>query len=139
MSQHCRQILVSRTSQRRLPPTFSGHSLKILFDHSWDVSIWHLRHVSIWRPGEVLKRRPRNVLIWRSRNVPGRLIRGEPRTFSRRPPRGPSKHSNLDVPRFLLTFLSELIRLTKLSKSISTLKVYWEPSQTSKTEHFLWN
>ena len=48
-----------------------------------------------------------------SRNVPGRLIRGEPRTFSRRPPRGPSKHSNLDVPRFLLTFLSELIRLTK--------------------------
>ena len=66
-----------------------------------------------WRLGEVLKRRPRNVLIWRSRNVPGRLIRGEPRTFSRRPPRGPSKHSNLDVPRFLLNFLSELIRLTK--------------------------
>ena len=27
--------------------------------------------------------------------------------------RGPSKHSNLDVPKFFLYFLSELVRLTK--------------------------
>ena len=42
------------------------------------------------------------------------------------------------MSNFFLTFLSELIRLTK-SKSISTLKVYWEPSKTSKIEHFLEN
>ena len=42
------------------------------------------------------------------------------------------------MSKFFLTFLSELIRLTK-SKSISTLKVCWEPSKTSKMEHFLQN
>ena len=77
-------------SPARPPPTSTGHSLKILFDHSGDVLIW----------------RPVNVLIWRSRDVPGRLI------FSSSP-RWPSKHSHLHVPRFLLRFLLELARLTK--------------------------
>ena len=42
------------------------------------------------------------------------------------------------MSNFFLTFLSELIRLTK-SKSISTFKVYWEPSKSSKMEYFLQN
>ena len=108
-----RQILVPRTSRGRPPPTSPGRPLKILFD----------------RPGD--------VLIWRSRDVPGRLIRDVPRTFSGRPLED-LESTQTWMSNFFLTFLSELIRLTK-SKSISTLKVYWEPSKTSKMEHFLQN
>ena len=71
-----RQILVSRTSRGRPPPTSPGHPLKILFDRPGDVPSW--------RPGDVLKWRPGDVLIWRSRDVPGRLIRDVTRTFSGR-------------------------------------------------------
>ena len=116
-----RQILVSRTSRGRPPPTSPGHPLKILSDRPGDVPIWRLG----------------DVLIWRSRDVPGRLIRDVPRTFSGRPLED-LESTQTWMSNFFLTFLSELIRLTK-SKSISTLKVYWEPSKTSKMEHFLQN
>ena len=124
-----RKILVPRTSRGRPLPTSPGRPLKTLFDCPGNVSIW--------RPGDVLKWRPGDVLIWRSRDVPGRLIRDVPRTFSGRPLED-LESTQTWMSNFFLTFLSELIRLTK-SKSISTLKVYWEPSKTSKMEHFLQN
>ena len=117
------------SSPGRPPPTPPGRPLKILFDRPGDVLIW--------RPGDVLKWRPGDVLIWRSRDVPGRLIRDVPRTFSGRPLED-LESTQTWMSNFFLTFLSELIRLTK-SKSISTLKVYWEPCKTSKMEHFLQN
>ena len=116
-------------SPGRPPPTSPGRPLKILFDRPGDVPIW--------RPGDVLKWRPGDVLIWRSRDVPGRLIRDVPRTFSGRPLED-LESTQTWMSNFFLTFLSELIRLTK-SKSISTLKEYWESSKTSKMEHFLQN
>ena len=122
-----RQILAPRTPRRRPPPTFPG--LKILFDRPGDIPIW--------RPGDVLKWRPGDVLIWCSRDVPGRLIWGVPRTFSERPLED-LRSTQTWMSKIFLMFLSELIRLTK-SKSISTLKVYWEPCKTSKMEHFLQN
>ena len=74
----------------------SGRPLKILFD----------------QPGDVLKWRPGNVLS----DFQGGFLRGwfvTPPGRSQDVPRGRSKHSNLDVPNFLLTFLSELIPLIK--------------------------
>ena len=124
-----RQILVARTSRGRPPPAYPGRPLKILFDRPGDVAIW--------RPGDVLKWRPVDVLIWCSRNVPGRLVRDVSRTFSGRPLED-LESTQTWMSNFFLTFLSELIWLTK-SKSISTLKVYWEPSKTSRMEHFLQN
>ena len=121
-----RQILVPRTSWGRPTPTSPGRPLKILFDRPGDVPIW--------RPGDVLKWRPGDVLIWRSRDVPGRLIRDVPRTFSGRPLED-LESTQTWMSKIFLTFLLELIRLTK-SKSISTLKVYWEPSKTSKIGAF---
>ena len=108
-------------SQGRPPPTSPGRRLKILFDRPGDVPIW--------RPGDVLKWCPWDVLIWRSRDVP--------RTFSGRPLED-LESTQTWVSKIFLTFLSELIRLTK-SKIISTLKVYWEPSKASKMQHFLQN
>ena len=59
-----------------------------------------------------------NLTSWRRPNLtfkgrPWEVVSGRPQEVLRTSPRGPSKHSNLDVPKFLLTFLSELIRLTK--------------------------
>ena len=119
-----------RMSRGRPPPTSPGRPPKILFDHPGDVSTSRPGDVPIWRSGDVLKWRPGDVLTRRSRDVPGRLIRG--------------RHlENLEstqtwMSKFFKIFLSELIPLTK-SKSISTLKVYWEPSKTFKMEHFLQN
>ena len=101
------KILVPRTSQERPPPTFPGRTLNVLFGHSEDVLKWCLG----------------DVLIWLSRDVPGRLIQDVPKTLlghSQTSPRGRSKqilgtlwgHLS-DVSKFLFTFLSELIRLTK--------------------------
>ena len=42
------------------------------------------------------------------------------------------------MSNIFFTYLSELIRLTR-SKSISTLRVFWESSKTSKMKHFLEN
>ena len=115
------QILVTRTFQGCPTPTSPGRPLKILFDHPGDIPIW--------RPGDILKWRPGDVLIWRSRDVPGRLICDVPRTFSGRPLED----------HFLKFFFQNLFDRPNLSKSISTLKVYWEPSENSKMEHFLQN
>ena len=117
-----------------------GHPEDVPKDPIWpsgDIPIWRPGEVLISRPGDVLKWRPGDVLIWRSRDVPGRLIRDVPRTFSGRPLED-LESTQTWMSNFFLTFLSELIRLTK-SKSISTLKVYWEPCKTSKMEHFLQN
>ena len=129
--------LVPRTSQGRRTPTSPGRPLKILFDHPGNIQIWRLGDVPTWRPGDVLKWRPGNVLIWRSWDVPGRLNRDLPRC-SQDVPYRTLRVLKLACLNFFLTFLSELVWLTK-SKSISTLKVYWEPSKTSKMEHFLQN
>ena len=105
-----------------------GRPLKILFDRPGDVPIRRPGDVPIWRPRDVLKWRPGDVLIWRSTYVPGRLIQDVPRTFAGRPLED-HQSTQTWMPKIFLTFLSELIRLTK-SKNISTLKMYWEPSKT---------
>ena len=38
---------------RKSPPMSPGRSLKILFDHPGDVSIWRSREVPKWRPGDM--------------------------------------------------------------------------------------
>ena len=99
-----RQMLDPRTSRGRPLPSAPGRLLKILFDHPGDVLIW--------RPGDVLKWHPGDILIWRSRDVPGRLIRDVTRTFLGRPLED-LQMLKLGCLKFFLTFLSELIRLTK--------------------------
>ena len=86
-----------------------GTSLKILFDHSEDVLVWCPGDVLIWRPEMTSSGRPNLMFKGPSWDVDlGRL-----QDVLRTSPRGPSEYSNLDVPKFLLTFLSELIRLRK--------------------------
>ena len=103
------------TSRGRPPPTSPEHPLKILFDRPQDVPIWCPVDIPICLPGDALEWRPGDVLIWRSRDVPGRLIRDVPRTFSGRPleDQTQTEYSNSDVPAVFVTFLSEVIRLTK--------------------------
>ena len=120
-------MLVSRTSLQRPPPTSPGRPLNILFDYPGDVLIWS--------PGDLLKWCPGDVLIWRSRDVPGRLIRDVgPHDVLRTSSRGLSKYSNLDASRFLLTFLSECIQLTKSIQKHFNTQGLLRTSQTSKME-----
>ena len=93
----------------------------------------------IWRPGDVLKWHPVDVLIWRWSDVPGRLIREVPRTFSGCPLEDLQNTQTWRSQLFFELFFQNLFDWPNLSKSISTLKVYWEPSETSKMEHFLQN
>ena len=72
----------------------------------------HLEDVLIWRSGDVSKWRSRDAIIWRWETSLGGCF-GTSQDVLRMSLRGPSKHSDLDVPKFLLPFLSELIRLTK--------------------------
>ena len=88
-----RQILVPRTSRGSPPPTSPGGPLKILFDRP-DLT-------SRGRPNPTFKGR-----LWE-------VDSGRPQYVFRTSPRRPSEYSNLDVPKFFLTFLSEVIRLTK--------------------------
>ena len=130
-----RQMLVPRTSRKRPPPTSPGRPLKILFDHPGDILIW--------RPVNVQKWRPWNVLIWCPRDIPGRLIRDVLRTILGRPQ---ENHQNTSLGQcgviclmslnFFLFFFWNLCDWPNLSKSNSVLKVYLEPSRTSKMEHF---
>ena len=101
-----RQTLVPRTYRGHPPPASSGRPLKILFDRLGDVPIWGPWDVLLWRPGDVLK--------WRLmfNGHPWEVDSGRPQDILRTSPRGFSKYSNLDVPTFFSTFLSELIRLT---------------------------
>ena len=122
-----RQILVPRMPRGRLFPTSSGQPLKIPFDHTGDVPIWCSRGVPKWRPG--------NVLIWHPRDVQ--------RTFSGRPL---EDFQNTSLGRcavtywmslnFFLLFFRNLFDWPNLYKSNSVLKVYLEPSRTSKMELF---
>ena len=95
-------VLVSTTSDDMLR---TGHPLKILFDYTGDIPIYcpvqgTFNLMSKGRPCEIESGRPQDII----------------RTF----PRGPSKHvfgtmwgHLLHVSKFLFTFLSKLIRLTK--------------------------
>ena len=122
-----RQILVPRMPRGRLFPTSSGQPLKIPFDHTGDVPIWCSRGVPKWRPG--------NFLIWHPRDVQ--------RTFSGRPL---EDFQNTSLGRcavtywmslnFFLLFFRNLFDWPNLYKSNSVLKVYLEPSRTSKMELF---
>ena len=111
--------------------TLPGRPLKILFDHPEDVPIWRRRDVWKWLPGD--------VLIWRSRDVPGRFIRDVPRMFSRRPLEDLRSTQTRMSQNLFELFFQNLFDWPNLSKSISTMKVYWEPSETSMMEHFLQN
>ena len=126
-----REILVFRTSWGRPSPTSPRRPLNILFDHTGDVPIWRPRKVLKWHPGD--------ALIWRLRDVPGSLIRDFPRTFSGRPLEDLQNNQTWMSQKIFKLFFQNLFDWPNLSESISTLKVYWEPSETSKMEHFLQN
>ena len=119
-----RQILVPWMSLGCPPLTPPWRPLKILFDHPGDVPNWRLGDVPIWRPGDVSKWRPGDVLIWRQGDVliwrPRDVLERQFRDVLRTSPRRPWKHvlgtvwgHLLDFPKFVSTFLSELIRLTE--------------------------
>ena len=63
-----------------------------------------------WGRPDLTSREHPNVTFTRR---PWEVDSGSPLEVLRMSPRRPSKHSNLDVPKCLLTFLSELIWLTK--------------------------
>ena len=67
-----RQILFPRTSWGLSPPTSSGRSLKMQFDHPGDIPIWCPKDFSKWRPGDVLIEHPGDIPIWRPRDLPGK-------------------------------------------------------------------
>ena len=126
-----------------------GHLLKILYDHLEDIPNWCPGDVPIWRPGDVSKWRPGDVLIWRPRDVPGRFVRDVSWTFSGRSQDVPYTTLKTCVgddvglpvggPQISFYFCLNLFHWPDLSKSNSILKVYLEPSQTSKMELFLRN
>ena len=95
-------------------------------------------------PRDVSKWRPRYVRFWRRRDVPGRLIRDVPTTFSGCPLEDLENASEgwcgvicwKFLSLFFLLFFRNLFDLSNLSKSNSILKVYLEPSWTSKMELF---
>ena len=93
-----------------------------------NLTLWgHPESTSRGSANLTLKRRPREADSRRLQDV------------LRTSPRGSSEYSNLDVAAFFRTFFQALFDWSNLSKSISTLKMYWEPSETSKMEHFLQN
>ena len=81
----------------------------------------------------------RVVLVWRSRGVARSLIRDIPRTFSGRPLENLQSTQTWMSQFFFEVFFQNLFDWPNLSKSISILKMYWKPSETSKMEHFLQN
>ena len=85
-----------------------------------------------------------NLTSWGRPNLmfmgrPWKVNLGCPQDVLKTLPREPSEYSYLDVQIFLKLFCQNLFDCANLSKSISTLKVYWEPSETSKMELFLQN
>ena len=128
-NQTSNQILAHRT--------FRGRPLKNLFNRPGDIPIWRPVDVPICRPGEVpiwclgdvLKWRPGDVLIWHSRRLSWEVD-------SRRPLEDLQSTQTWMSSRL---FIQNLFVWPNLSKGISTLKMYWEPSETSKVEHFLQN
>ena len=126
--------------------TRTSFSFKILFDHPRDVPNWHPGDVSIWRPWDVSKWRPGDVLFWYSRDVPRRVIRDVLTKFSRRGLEDLQSTSKgwcgvfcwISLISFLL-FFRDLFDWPNLFKNNSILKLYLEPSRTSKMEFFLRN
>ena len=116
-----RQILVPRLSWGRPPPALAWRRLKILFDRPGDFPIWRLG----------------DVLIWFSRDFPGRSIWYVPRTLSGHLLEDLQSTQTWMSQLFFKISSQNLFDWPNLSKSISTNKVYWESSQTSKMEHFL--
>ena len=114
------QILIPRTSRGRPPSTSPGRSLKLLFNHPGDVPIWRPWDVLIYLQGMSLGG-------W-FRTSPGRSQDVRYRTFKARLRDDVGSCTGCPKISFYLS--------TNLSKSHSTLKVYWEPSRTSKMEHF---
>ena len=113
----------------------TGRPLKILFEHPEDVP--NLRpDLMFWGRLEMTSR---NVIIWRPMDVPGRVIRNVPRTFWWCPPDGLENMYQgwcrvicwMSLNFFLLFFWN-LFNWLNLSKSNSILKLYLEPSQTTK-------
>ena len=96
------KILVPRTSRGRPLSTSPERPLNILLHHPGDIPIRRIQDAtSRGRADLKFKRCLWDVNSWRFLEV------------LRTSPRGPSKHSNVDAQKFLLTFLSDLIRLTK--------------------------
>ena len=115
-----RKILVPEMS----PSNFLRMSLKILFDHPGDFLTDVLGMSWINLSGTSLGKR-----FW---DVPWRTFKGR---FI-----GTMWGRLLDVPKFLFTFLSDLIRLTQIYlKTIQYSERYLELSQISKMELFLRN
>ena len=128
-------IFRSKNYSERSPPTSPGCPVRILFDHPKDVPIW--------RSTDVLKWRSKDVLIWRPWSAPGKGDLGRRQDVLRTSPRWSWKHvlgtmwgHLLDIPKFLLLFFHNLFDWPNLSKGNSILKVYLEPSRTSKIELF---
>ena len=71
---------------------------------------WGRPDLTSWERPEMTSRGRPNLTL---KGRPWEVESGHPQDVLRTSPRGPSKYSNLDVPTFFLTFLSELIRLTK--------------------------
>ena len=88
----------------------------------------------------------RGRLIWRPRDVPGRLNRDVPRTLSGRPLKD-LQNTSLEQCgviccmslNFFLLFFRNLFDWPNQPKSNSIIKVYLEPTRTSKMELFLQN
>ena len=96
-------------NRQDVPRTFPSKVLRTSPKDSVWPSRGHPDMTSTGRPNLMFKRRRWEVDL------------GRPQDVLRSSPRGPSEHSNLDVPKFLLNFLSDLIRLTKsISKHFST-------------------
>ena len=124
------QMLVPRMSRARPPPTSPRSSLEILYDHPGDLPICRSGDVPTWRP--------RNV--WN--NVMGRpnlTFKGRCWKVDSGRPQDVLRTSPWMSENFFSLFLRSLFDWPNLSKSNSTLKMYWEPSPTSEMEHFLRN
>ena len=97
---------------------------------------WGRPNLTSCGPPEMTSRgRPNLMFKWR----PWEINSGCPQDVLRTFPREPSEYSSLDVQNFFKLFFHNLFDWANLSKSISTLKVYWEGSETSKMELFLQN
>ena len=118
-----RQILVPRTSPLNVPRTSPK-------DPTWP---------SQGRPDPTSRERPDVTLLQHLETT----SMGRPNlTFKGSPWRVDSRHPvvwdhQLDVSKSFPLFFRNLFDWPNLSKSNSTLKVYWKPSWTSKMMHFL--
>ena len=107
-----RKMLVLRTSPSNVPRTSPKDPI---WPSRWrlDLTSWGRSNVTSWGRANL-------TFKGRSQEVDS----GCPQDVLRTSPKGSPEYSSLDVPAFFVNFLSELIRLTNLSNSIWTHKVY---------------